>query len=447
MTITKKSWLLLASVLIALTAFVSVVPLLDRAGKNDWSSLPRASASAVEFNLVNESGDPSQIEIADFKILNDYKDALIFEAAASSSSRIMHADIYYYVYQYYQPVVWVQNSVSFTSSTSVNFSSMIPLNAFGQIPLGVVMYYYWVLTDYAGNIKVSSQQSYTFADRNSWQSVTDDGVTIWWYQSSDKLVEVFRKACKDSFKRIKRDLGMELQHGVNLYIYPSTGAYQQALHPSQSWAGGQAFHEYNTVAIGCTDEQISWGKETVVHELTHLATRQLSDNAYTRLPNWLNEGISVYAEGPLSNARRTMINNAKWSQTLFSVEALSSPFPSDDARARLAYAQSYSFVEFLMKKGGSHKIRQLLDTINTGVTFEESLQQIYGFNMEEMTQKWFKSIGAPQGGGLSIRPVYLILGALGVSLSASLVILVIEKRKMRQRTAVNKSETECCHEE
>jgi len=399
------------------------------------------------FDLVDQAGDPSQIHLTDIRI-NQHRDSgaslsgLIFEATATSSRLIVQANVYYHIEKNDQPVVWAKKKVEFFPSQSVVFSCYVGVDGLGHLPPGVTIKYHWVITDLAGNTLVSPEQSHCISDGNNWKSLSDGKVTIWYYDSSEKLARALLKACQDGFKRIKKDLGIELQYAVDLYVYPSNGALRQAYNLSQTWAGAVALPDYSKVLIGCQEIEIEWGKLTVVHELTHLATRQMSRNAYTRVPTWLNEGISVYAEGPLSSERQTLINRAKWSKTLYSAEALCSPFPSVDSRARLAYAQSYSMVEFLIKKGGSKKLQSLLATVATGVPFDEALEQIYKFNLEEMSQKWFRSIGAPQGGGLALHPTYYIAGAVLVSFTVSLIYLIVLRQKQKSAIAITKESKE-----
>jgi|GEM_PF-2967139 len=392
---------------------------------------------ALDF-LPEAKGDTDSINLSYIRIGYTYPTHAVFMVDINSQNPIVSAAIYYSIEKSSSlPVVYSKMNVAVnTFGTFVELQHFFPLSSLGSFPPNTVMNYWWEVSDIAGNTVYSSQGIFVIKDtRHDWQSKTEGYITIYWYNSSEKLIDDFLKATQNGFKRVSKNLGIDMTIDVRLYIYPSYGALREALNASVSWVGGIAFHEYNAMMMGCSDNNVAWDRDTLVHELTHLATRQLAGNAYARIPTWLSEGISVYAEGPLSSDRRALIDSAKWDRTLFSVNALSSPFPSVESMARLAYAQSYSFVEFLIKNGGSNKLQQMLALIKQGTNIDDALMDIYGFNMEGMTMKWFKSIGAPQG-GFVIRPMYIITATVLLAAMVSFIILSGARRNNEELQVV-----------
>jgi len=442
MTLTKHSVFLL--ILALIISFSLIIPPTASASLNydqegyqvEQYQSPK-DPLALDF-LPEFKSNTDSIILSYIRISYTFPTHAIFMTDVDSQNPIASAAIYYSVEKYdSRPEVYSKMNVAVnTFGTSMELQHFFQMSSLGSFPPDTVMRYWWEISDIAGNTVYSDQCTFIIKDiHRGWQSKTEGYITVYWYNSSDKLVNEFLKAAENGFKRISKNLGIDMTTDVRLYIYPSPGALREALNSSVSWIGGIALYEYNAMMIGCADNDIAWGKNTLVHELTHLATRQVTGNAYVRIPTWLNEGISVYAEGSLSADRRALIESAKWEKTLFSVNALSSPFPSAESRARLAYAQSYSFIEFLIKNGGSSKLQKMLALIQQGTNIDDALMSIYGFDMEGMTMKWFRSIGASQG-GLFIRPIYIVASAVFLSALVSFIVLLQEKRKKEQLPAV-----------
>jgi hypothetical protein len=68
---------------------------------------------------------------------------------------------------------------------------------------------------------------------------------------------------------------------------------------------------------------------------------------------------------------------------------LSSEFPADYDSALLAYAESYSLVDYLLDhKGGGEKMLALLQTIRDGSGYVEALQAVYGLTIAQLDSQW-----------------------------------------------------------
>jgi hypothetical protein len=165
----------------------------------------------------------------------------------------------------------------------------------------------------------------------------------------------------------------------------------------QDWAGGVAFSGYNIILIGVEPAIVtSWGIPTVRHELTHLVIGRFGQSCLGgSRPNWLNEGLAVYAEGEPGNSVVTDLDRAIDNNTFFPVRSLNGSFPSHDSGVNLAYSQSYSLVNFLLETYGSDKMQELLLTLAQAEGYDAALEQVYGFNTDGLEVAWRQSIGAP----------------------------------------------------
>ena len=144
------------------------------------------------------------------------------------------------------------------------------------------------------------------------------------------------------------------------------------------------------VALGVSTAQLGWGEGAMAHEMAHLVVHQVTMNGYgISLPNWLDEGLAMYAEGELSSDMAAALSSAVKRDRLDSVQSLSSSFPADTAGATLAYAESYSLVEFLLdNKGGKENMLELLGAIRAGSGYQDALQEVYGLSISQLDYQW-----------------------------------------------------------
>jgi hypothetical protein len=169
---------------------------------------------------------------------------------------------------------------------------------------------------------------------------------------------------------------------------------QEAILYEPSWTGGQAFPDQNIVILGISEYDLDWGKDAIVHELTHVLVGHLTFSCLGDVPTWLNEGLAVYSEGGLDPASARQLEEAIQEDTLLTVRSLSSGFSEVADKAYLSYSQSYSVTKYLIETYGQAKMTSLLVSLRDGLTIEEALIQTYGFNLDELEDRWRESIGA-----------------------------------------------------
>ena len=103
----------------------------------------------------------------------------------------------------------------------------------------------------------------------------------------------------------------------------------------------------------------------------------------------------MYIEGTLEGEYTTLLNKATAEKSLISVRSLSSPFSTDPEKAYLSYAQSYSLVDFLIFEYGQTQMLELLLTFRQGSSYDDALEQVYGFNMDGLDTLWQDYITMP----------------------------------------------------
>ncbi len=259
----------------------------------------------------------------------------------------------------------------------------------GSMPSGAIISYRWLVTDINGGKYETAFATVRFDDNNYlWQGITEGDITLYWYQGNNDFAAELMQTCQNALIQLGEDMGVYLDEPVRIYIYSSSSALQNAMIFAQEWAGGVAYTNYGAIAIGISKSNMSWGKRAIVHELAHLVTYQMTSNAYNSIPIWLNEGISMYAEGELENNYEYYLESAALTGTLISVQTLCSPFSSFSDQSYLSYAESYSLVEFLIENYGHENIYELLSIFKKGSTYDDALLHVYGFDTDGLNDIW-----------------------------------------------------------
>lgn len=323
-----------------------------------------------------------------------------FKLSAQSDDEIIDVRLCYQVERDSFADVTSEIILSIQESTSVDTYWLWDLRKIGGLPPGVMVSYWWVIKDSSGERLETEPVSFEFNDnRMEWEILTEGNIRLLWYEGDDAFAAELMETAQEALVRLEEDMGAGLKRLIDIYIYADAEDLQSSMIFPQEWTGGVAFTRYGTIAIGIAPYNLEWGKRAVTHELAHLVTHQMTFNPYGGIPTWLNEGISMYAEGRLEALYRVFLNDAIDNDTLISVRSIASPFSTDASVSYLSYAESYSFVDFLIREYGKDKLYELLNTFAEGSGYDEALEKVYGFDMDGLDglwREWLETSGATE---------------------------------------------------
>ncbi len=319
----------------------------------------------------------------------DFPNKLHFNLSAESNASITDIRLHYTVdHESYAQVI-SEVYIEFVPNTTVDVQWAWDMKKTGGLPPGSRVEYWWTVKDVSGNQVETTPVAVRFDDnRYSWRSLTGGKVTIYWYEGNQAFADEVMSATQQALARLADDTGAHLQKPVKIYVYADARDLQGAMIFPQEWTGGVAFTRYSIIAIGIAPNSLSWGKRAIAHELTHLVSQQMTFNPYSGLPTWLNEGLSMYAEGELEPEYAAYLARAIAGNNLISVRSLSSPFSAYADESYLSYAESYSLVEFLISSYGQDKMFELLNTFSKGSSYDGALVKVYGFDMDGLDALW-----------------------------------------------------------
>ncbi len=264
-------------------------------------------------------------------------------------------------------------------------------------PPGIEVEYWWEIRNQAGAELKTEPATFTYQDtRYEWSLLSQDRLHLYWYRGGDEFGRQMFDHMTATAARLQHDVGLTALKPIKIYIYGSYEDLHGALEEqAKEWTGGVSFSKRGLILIGISPANKEWGKRAIAHELSHAIVHQATDNPLGGLPTWLDEGLAMYAEGPMEDSYRAVLDNAIRNRRLISLRALVSSFPADPDQAHLSYAESLSVFTFMLEAHGKDKVMQLLQIFKRGAHYDDALQEALGVNTEGLEAQWHRSLGLP----------------------------------------------------
>jgi hypothetical protein len=350
---------------------------------------------SLSLLTVSSAFAPPQADVTDNKVILDFPETATFRATITSDAEIRSVVLEYGTEQLTCGEVIAKAFPQFTPAKTVNAEWTWEMRQSGSLPPGATIWWRWRYTDETGRETVSDRQTITWLDsEHNWKTITADKLNLHYYSGDQAFAQDLLNAAKGGLDFNRTKSGLTAESPIDLYIYADTDDLKEAILYEPSWTGGQAFPEHDIVILGISQSDIEWGRDSIVHELTHVLVGHLTFSCLGSLPTWLVEGLAVYSEGELDPASQQQLDDAIRTDTLLTVRSLSAGFSEVPSKAYLSYSQSYSIVKFLIETYGQSEMTVLLTSLRDGTAIEDALNSTYGFDIEGLEDAWRKGIGA-----------------------------------------------------
>jgi hypothetical protein len=256
----------------------------------------------------------------------------------------------------------------------------------------------WRVTDDAGKAWVGPAVEHVYADdRFQWKTLDGNVVRVHWVEGDQAFGKRALKIGDDAVAATAKLLGVTESDPIDFYIYADQQAFYDALGPAtRENVGGQAHPDIRTLFALITPDQIdaSWVESVVPHELTHVVFQTAVDNPYHDPPHWLNEGLAVYLSDGYADSDRSQVRQAATDGSIIPLDGLAGAFPTTEQRFFLAYAESVSAVDRIVRVNGRDALVKLIRSYHDGVSDDDAFKAALGQDVAGFEADWLAELGA-----------------------------------------------------
>ncbi len=267
---------------------------------------------------------------------------------------------------------------------------------------------HWRVTDAAGKAWLGPAVRHVYVDdRFDWKTLDGKVVRVHWTEGDSSFGKRALKIGDDAVAATAKLLGVTETQPIDFYIYADQQSFYDALGPAtRENVGGQAHPDIRTLFALITPAEInaSWVESVVPHELTHVVFQTAVDNPYHDPPHWLNEGLAVYLSDGYQDSDRSQVKQAAADGSIIPLDGLAGAFPTTQERFFLAYAESVSAVDRMVRVSGRDTLVKLIRSYHNGVSDDEAFQAALGTDVAGFEAAWLAELGAKPPTRLGPRP-------------------------------------------
>lgn len=218
------------------------------------------------------------------------------------------------------------------------------------------------------------------------------------------LVPYILETLEKSRERIGELLGWRPTARVVVEIYPNadTLAKVSTLTSKEiSDSGTIALCRWNRLMV-TSPRAVAYGyawRDTLAHELTHLIIGGASNNT---VPIWLHEGIAKFAETAwradpgegLSIEQQVVVREKAKKGELIPFEKMHPSMAKlkNQEETALAFAEVFTFIEFLVDRKGWDGMRSLLERMSEGASDEDAIEAVHGKPLKALAEEWMRRV-------------------------------------------------------
>lgn len=218
------------------------------------------------------------------------------------------------------------------------------------------------------------------------------------------LVPYALETLEASREKIGELLGWRPSSRVVIEFYPSasTLADVSTLTKDEIRASGTiALCKWNRLMVTTPRAVVlgySW-RDTIAHELAHLIIGGASRNT---VPIWLHEGIAKYVETAwrdkpglgLSLEQQKQLRDAAKKGKLIPFARMHPSMAKlkNQEETSLAFAEVFTFVEYMVELKGWEGMRKVLALMSEGATDAEAIEQVFGTPLTTLSDRWMASL-------------------------------------------------------
>lgn len=175
-------------------------------------------------------------------------------------------------------------------------------------------------------------------------------------------------------------------------------------------------------------------RRVTAHELTHILLDELAAELHAEPPRWLHEGLAKYAADDFSEGDREVLGQAVVQRRLLTIAQMEQAFRGKREQVELAYAQSYTLVDYLHGLRSDGGLTQFLRELALTGDTDRALLRTYGLTRPDIELAWHAKIQEMYlSHGLPFLSEGIILLTMGVLFLVVHAVNTRRRRLIRER--------------
>ncbi len=347
--------------------------------------------------FATPSARAQSLAVSDVSAVSSFPAGVTFSVTAESDVPIVKAELLYT-----RAEQETLNLVTAPLEPALQIDIDLPVDfQINYVPPGIEITYRWRVTDENEKVIETERQSITWEDtRFEWQVLTSEEVSVYFYNENDAFSQSILDSAQSTIDRLQSNFSVDQVRPIRIWVYDSKSDFSGSQAPnSQEWIAGTAYPELQVILAVLPEGNEREVGRVVPHEISHQVLFQASRNPFNAPPTWFDEGLAVSAQDNGNENFQAMVEAAAEDGRLFSVRSLTSEFPYDPADASLAYAESFSVLQFMIERWGNEGVAAVIAAYAGGLSHDDALMQGIGVDVDGLDQLWKESLnyGGDQG--------------------------------------------------
>ena len=204
---------------------------------------------------------------------------------------------------------------------------------------------------------------------DGWLSLTRDPIEVRYREPNDRLAQDVMNKGHDFLADVAGFLQLPPGGPYTIILAQSKEEFielQPTRSPAPEWAGALTYPHFGVVLLMTPGALRSSGTEywaLLQHEMVHLVMGEAEAKHMIRIPRWLSEGVATHISGEMNLSRLLHLSWAQVTGRTIPFERIAEDFPDDPSMAETAYAQSYLFVKYMMRRFGDDAVARLVSSL------------------------------------------------------------------------------------
>jgi hypothetical protein len=248
---------------------------------------------------------------------------------------------------------------------------------------------FWVIV-WALGVLLSASVSFAQTPPTEYLRADSAQFQVFFKQEDAGTYRALWSSLSSGVPRLEQALGIPLTDTVTYIITPTREEWRRVTGGIPDWAQGISNPHYRITILKSPrfGDPMHPFYVTAIHELVHLLLRSGKPDVY--IPRWLDEGLAQTLSGESLQLRTNLISQAVLSGRIHNFYQIEHVMRMRANDASLAYAESITAVDLLLKTYGWDGMRRYISALRDDLDPDKAFIRAFGIHLGEFEGQWFE---------------------------------------------------------